>query len=199
MASPLALLPNLHPSAIGGIEFDAAMIESHSYTASVTQYPVETGATISDHTSLDPISIRIEGVFSDTPIPSQLLLKAAKNWQSGGTPTFVLGGAATQWGLLVDLWEARAPLTVVTELEEYENMVITALSTARTAEAGKSLFVLCDMQQVVIVDSDTTLVPATSPLARKKKGKKPEKKSADETGESKKTSIFRDIVQFASS
>lgn len=54
--------------ASNNIEFDAILQESVSQTAQVTQFPVEDGATISDHSQPDPLTIYLEAHVSDTPV-----------------------------------------------------------------------------------------------------------------------------------
>ena len=50
------------------ITFDATIREDVSHTAFVTQYPVENGESIADHSQPAPLSITLEGFVSDTPI-----------------------------------------------------------------------------------------------------------------------------------
>jgi hypothetical protein len=49
------------------LNFDALTIEELTRSAEITQYPVETGATLSDHYQPLPREISLTGVVSDTP------------------------------------------------------------------------------------------------------------------------------------
>jgi len=49
------------------LNFDALTVEELTRSAEVTQYPVETGATLSDHYQPMPREISMTGVVSDTP------------------------------------------------------------------------------------------------------------------------------------
>ena len=49
------------------LNFDALVVEELTRTAGLTQYPVETGATLSDHYQPMPRQISLTGVVSDTP------------------------------------------------------------------------------------------------------------------------------------
>lgn len=49
------------------LNFDALTVEELTRTAEITQYPVETGATLSDHYQPLPREISLTGVVSDTP------------------------------------------------------------------------------------------------------------------------------------
>ncbi len=139
------------------LTFDAAVSTDHSHSATVTQHPVETGSTISDHTVLNPMTLRIEGIFSETPMPSQLLKKSAS------TPSAdLIESAKDQWNQLEAILEKREPVDVKTHLKEYETFVITAINNRQTAESGDSIFVFIDLVKVNIVDSETTDVPGVS-------------------------------------
>ena len=49
------------------LNFDALTVEDLTRTAEVTQYPIETGATLSDHYQPMPRQISMTGVITDTP------------------------------------------------------------------------------------------------------------------------------------
>jgi len=53
---------------IGFLKLDASLKESHNRTARVTENEIEDGSVISDHVKLDPKTLTMEGVISDTPI-----------------------------------------------------------------------------------------------------------------------------------
>jgi len=50
------------------IQFDAVTVEEFARTANVTNYPIETGAILSDHYQPQPREISLVGVVSDTPV-----------------------------------------------------------------------------------------------------------------------------------
>lgn len=58
---------NQSKSPVWYLEFDALTVEEFSRSAEITQYPVETGATFSDHYQPQPRNISLVGVVSDTP------------------------------------------------------------------------------------------------------------------------------------
>lgn len=49
------------------LQFDAITVEEFDRTADITQYPVETGAVLSDHYQPQPKRISVQGIVSDTP------------------------------------------------------------------------------------------------------------------------------------
>lgn len=64
------------------------------------------------------------------------------------------------WKYLNELMESRIPFSAVTALQRYENVVITSLSAPRTASNGKSLHFSAKLEQITIVKSATTRIPA---------------------------------------
>ena len=56
--------------AIGGIELDAILSESHSNEVTITTNPVELGADITDHAIIQPKKLQILAQVSDTPLGS---------------------------------------------------------------------------------------------------------------------------------
>lgn len=61
------------------LNFDALTTEELTRSAEVTQYPVETGATLSDHYQPLPREIRLSGVVSETPTGSFTNLDGMQN------------------------------------------------------------------------------------------------------------------------
>ena len=48
--------------------FDAVLREDIAHTAFVTQYPIEDGSSVADHSQPVPLTITLEGYVSDTPV-----------------------------------------------------------------------------------------------------------------------------------
>ena len=61
------------------LQFDALTVEEVSRSADVTQYPVETGATLSDHYQPMPREITMTGVVTDTPSGAWTNLEGMEN------------------------------------------------------------------------------------------------------------------------
>lgn len=55
---------------IGRFVLDVSLSENHTYESDVTEYPVESGGSVSDNIRPKPIKVSIEGVVSDTPLDS---------------------------------------------------------------------------------------------------------------------------------
>lgn len=61
------------------LQFDAATVEEYARSAEITTYPVETGATLSDHYQPQPRQISLTGVVSDTPSGSWTNIESLQN------------------------------------------------------------------------------------------------------------------------
>jgi hypothetical protein len=76
---------------IGGMTLDATLVETHQFTAAVTDYEVEDGSVITDHIHLKPVTLLIEGVVSDSPV--SLVASAV-----GSAATLVSGSIGRNFG-----------------------------------------------------------------------------------------------------
>lgn len=132
------------PKSIGGITIDAYIQEGHRKVANVTNYPIEDGSFIADHVIQRPDVVNIQGLVSKSILGSS----AASNSRILDT-----------YETLVFLKELGLPITVVTGLKVYEDMVITNLDINRTARNGQSLPFRMTVQKITIVQSQTAQIP----------------------------------------
>ena len=103
---------------INGLVFDTLISESHQAGLSLTQYPVEFGTPITDH--------------SFTP-PKVLTLNVGQSahvslYRGGGSSPARL---ADFYGRLMDMREKAELFTIATPLYKYENMCVTGVSNVR--------------------------------------------------------------------
>lgn len=87
---------------------------------------------------------------------------------------------------LMELRNNRQPITVVTGLKEYSNMIITSISIPRTAQTGQILRFTVVMRQVKIVQTVTSAISIDTVKAAADKGKnlgkQATKTASDKTG-----------------
>lgn len=165
---------------IGLLLIDARIAENHGRSAQVTDYEIEDGTVISDHIKLDPLTLSIQGFISDAPaeylgirslggasqgvigsiFPNQALLNQANPEQEGTVPNGENRNPVDSWTYLHDVWRKRTPISVITSLQLYKNMVITSLSAPRSVEIGKSLEFNAELREVRIVRSATVTIPS---------------------------------------
>lgn len=135
------------PTTIGLLALDVTIEESHNLEARVTDWPIEGGSLISDHVRLEPRSLTIEGFVTDTPLAFDGLLSGIGNSRTFST-----------FYLLEQMWLARVPLIVVSQLKYYDNMVIESISIPKTRESA--LRFTCKLREITTVSGQNTLLPA---------------------------------------
>jgi len=132
------------------LEMDVILSETPNYSATPTKSQVESGADITDHIALDPVSLTIEGIVSNTPVGLDKILTGQqfKNRSE----------AAHQF--LLNLRNSREPFDFVGSLGVYENMVITKYSPVRDSKNGKALVFTATLDAITIVE--TSMVASTN-------------------------------------
>lgn len=126
----------------GQFIFDAVFMTNHSANATVTQHPVQSGASISDHAYMEPDEVSIDIGMTDTAASI-----------SGGASRSV--NAYTQLRVIMEL---REPVTLVTRLRTYRNMLITSISAPDDYNTMNALRASIVFQQVNVVSMSTVTV-----------------------------------------
>lgn len=186
-------------TGLGTLEFDATLTEQHSAQAEVTQFPVETGASISDHVVVRPARLRLEGLVSNTPIQDVFPGQAPDAEDRRGS---VAKGRTSEWSgragaaytQLVVLHELGTPVRVSTQLRDYDSMVIQTLEVPRDAETGDVLRFMMELQQVNTVATRTIDLEKSDKPAKRSLGRQPTKKAPESTPKPPK-SVFKAGVQ----
>lgn len=132
---------------VGVVELDVTLTENHTFNSRATNFPVETGGDVTDHIINDPDILTLSGIVSDTPL----------NIFSFFTRSI------DAFNRLVDLHERRVPVTVVTGLKVYQNMVMTTLDVPRNINTGQSLTFNIVLQNIRL-DSTTQLIRNSSTI-----------------------------------
>lgn len=127
------------------LTLDASVSQTHGATASVTSHPVEDGADVSDHVRLEPVVLTIQGIVSATPLGE-------------GTTGPYDGREIDGWATLVSLVEQRKPITIITTLRSYADMVLTSVTTTRE-KGARAIYPQIEARQVRIVKTLTTALP----------------------------------------
>jgi hypothetical protein len=134
---------------IGGYFFDAFLRVEHSSSLKITSHPVQSGANISDHAYMEPVTLVMEVGMSDAMdslIPNQFKGFDTKS--------------VTAYNVLTDLQESRVPFEVHTRLKHYTNMLIENISTADDFKTMNGLRCTVTMKQILLVDVAKTTVSA---------------------------------------
>lgn len=131
---------------LGGITFDAWLEESHEDSLTITDHPVEQGASISDHAYLKPRTVTLRYGVSDVPPPGEALTDGARR-------------SIAVYEKLLELQGSREPFNLVTGKRLYRNMLIETLSTVTDASSDNAMIVTIDCREVIIVNTAVTSLP----------------------------------------
>lgn len=121
-------------STVGGVTLDATLSEDHEYNSRVTSFPVEDGGDISDHIIKEPERVQITGVVSDTPLA---ILSSFNR-------------SIDAFNRLIQIYDNRERITVVTGIRVYTDMVMTSLQVPRNVQTGQSLNFVIELQKIFL-------------------------------------------------
>jgi hypothetical protein len=173
---------------LGALELDSALRETHTLEAEATKNPVEEGFAVTDHLQLQPRTYQLDGVVSNTPIVP--VNKTTERFEMGQP-----GRAFIAWEELKRMRAQRELVTIVTELEKYDNMLMTSLVVPR-GNQGELLEFTASFRQLTIVRTQTVQLPK---LKKKVKQGQVAKKTRDDSAKVTpfETSIAVDVVDGA--
>lgn len=132
---------------IGGYFFDGFSKVVHSRQVEITENPVETGASIVDHAYVKPAEVTITVLMSDV---HQSMVEGQF---SGGYSRSV-----SAWAILTKLQEDRIPMSVLTRLGLYSNMLITEIRADDTAETVHGLQADVTLKEIPIARVKTVKI-----------------------------------------
>lgn len=141
---------------------DAFLSEDHTYETDVSEYPIESGSAAVDHIRLKPITVSVELLVSDSPIGTSFQLRkhTFTATDNGFANKILPSGEALDF--LLALREAREPITIITSIKTYPNMVMTSLSVPRDGDTGHALKATARFQQIIVIKNKRTLVQLTT-------------------------------------
>lgn len=132
---------------IGTIALDVTLEEDHNDELAITQFPVLSGAVITDHSYKKPMRVTIKGGKGTS---KKLDTDTIYN------PTDVPGDESLPrkiYNQLLNLQKSREPFTIVTGKRVYNNMLIRSLKVVTNTDTENSLVVTADCQEVIIVST----------------------------------------------
>jgi len=128
---------------IGFIMPDVVTEEVHHDELVITDHPVETGATISDHAFLRPVEVEMRCGWSNS------------------TVGFV-GYVELVYEALQALQQSRIPFDVFTGKRVYSNMLIRSLSVTTDPTSEWALMVTASLREVIITSTETSATDGTT-------------------------------------
>ena len=144
---------------VEGYVFDAFLKLDHERRLTITDHPVEEGASITDHSFVEPKAISMEIGMSDVGdsiIDGQFAHRSTRSISAFDT--------------LCRLQAARKPITVNTKLARYENMLIENIASPDDFKTMNGLMATVFFREIIIVSADTAALPNRTSKAPQKTG-----------------------------
>lgn len=132
-STPATIIPR---RSIGPFNATVTLEEIASDDLEITQHPVQQGATITDHAYLKPATVSIKIMFNAADAP-----------------------LAETYAKLRQLQANREPFDVVTGKRAYKNMLFKSLGQTNDAQTENVLSISAELQEIFIVQVETTTVP----------------------------------------
>ena len=140
------------PVSIDGIEFDALIESQENYSAEIPQYPTEAGYSVSDNITCEPLTLNMTVFVSNTPVTHL--------WRFGG-PIVCMMRVEDVISRLVNLYEKKKLVTVVTADKTYKNMGIESFSVSKSLDIGYAREIPLAFREVIITSTDMVSIPAS--------------------------------------
>ncbi len=118
--------------------------ETHEITITKTDYPVETGSSNTDNAVREPDRLKLEGWVSDVLIPESSIVNVPN------------GRNAEAWSRIRQIAEAREPISVVTNLRNYDNMIILKVTHHKSVRTGQALRFTIQLEELLFASTQIT-------------------------------------------
>lgn len=165
-------------SKIDTIELDALLSEKFTKRVTTTEHPVEEGADPTDHVRIQPATLQLEAIITNTPIPDGDRAARGPAEQGAG------GYAARTYKQIEDLVMGKA-IVVETGARRYTDMQITELARSRDSKLGTdAIQFTVQFKEIFFVSTEAVRLERVSaptsvpkkPTKTTKQGKKPPEK-----------------------
>jgi hypothetical protein len=151
-----SLVFSTQPTKIESIALDAALREVHSGEVEVTEHPVEQGSNITDHTRPKPDRLTIDAIVTQRTRVVEAFGVSFVSSSLEDSRQGAAGYAETAYAKLVELKDKGSPITVVTQIRTYDDMILTSLSVPRDSKTGDALLFTASFQRVILVKNKLT-------------------------------------------
>ena len=153
------------------IACDCVPSEIHQMSSEATQFEIEDGSDISDHVIKRGKTLTIDGIVSDDPINilqsgfldrivSALTPTVLKSKSSYGLSGDKGKPSKEAFDKLEEIYDRKIPVTIITGLKKYDNMIMEDVTIPRDSKTVRSLKFTATFRQVVIVSTILTAAPA---------------------------------------
>lgn len=132
---------------IGGYFFDGIMNINHTRELEITENPVETGASIVDHSYVKPATITMDVLMSDVH-------RSIYPGQFDGAKSRSLAA----WDVLNKIQSSRIPCSVFTPLGLYNNMLVSSIEATEDASTVHALSAKVTLREIPIARVKTVKI-----------------------------------------
>jgi hypothetical protein len=135
---------------------DLTVRESVKRPASATQWPIEDGASISDHVKIDSVNLMLEGFISDTPIRKET-----------SYPVVSSGLTRSQQAhdKIVELQKAKVIVEVFTDAAIYETMLVETVTHDKNKSKRGGLWLVVQLREARLVSAqDVRIKDSPAPI-----------------------------------
>ena len=176
----------------GQMALDATVSEQHMHRVRITAHPIERGGNPVDHVVLLPAGLKVEGIFTDYPLPN------ANGQTTVGTGITGSGRADYLVDKLRDLQAAATVFEVNTGIKTYADMLLEDIGEPRDKGIDAAARVSLTFVYARFVSSQTAALtkPATPAGSGKASGGKQTGTPAT-SGQAKRVSILKSVLQKA--
>lgn len=119
---------------IGSIIPDVVVEETYEDRLAITQHPVESGATVSDHAYMQPRAVEMRIGWSDSSAKST-------------------AASRDSYDALLALQKERKPFTVFTGKRIFENMLVSGVTVTNDHKTKHAVIASVRLQEVILVET----------------------------------------------
>ena len=181
---------------ISNLAIDCVHSEVLEYTNVITDHPVETKSSISDHIYSEPVTVTIEGTITDsslkifgiieTPLQKNSLSSIMNNVKNLLPFSNSEKPSQVAFKILENICLTKQLINVATKQKLYKNMAIEKLSITNDETTGHRLHFNCTLKQLTLANVKTTAY--TRPVAKSTPNILPIESTMDEQTNSGQTS-----------
>lgn len=116
---------------------DVKKLERHSFSSSISENVLESGAIVAEHVIQHPVRVSVQFEQTNNSLGSR--------YQSEISDFL---GFSTVFDKLVELWEKKIECTVITQHKKYENMVIESMPIVHRSPYRGAYQVMAEFKQI---------------------------------------------------
>lgn len=135
-------------TSIGDFIFDAYFKLEHESKLKITQFPISTGASVTDHSFLQPATLTIDIGMTDVAKP---LYDKFSGSRSRSIKAF---------NVLQELQAARVPIQITTKLKTYKNMLVETITSPDDYTTLNALKATVVFKEIMVVNIKTVTLSA---------------------------------------